>query len=593
MNTQKNEGLSGQEIDFGQSVKQSRLLTRIRIMMLYIFFFILLLTGYTLFYIATGRNHIAIVNGSLAFMLLVSISIFLLTANFNATTVITLFTVTLYFIYLQFDLRASTFGIVWIFIYPAIVFFMTSRTWGIFLISMFIFTLVTISLVGNFLDWPIIIPPRGLPSTILVLAITTVSFFLYAKSTMKMQDKLQDQLYRDFQTGLPNRIKLIQVIDESENPSLILVDIDRFKEVNNLFGQSFGDLVLVAVSKILNDSIRTRNFTLYKMNGDQFGLFTDGLVSKFSLLQFAREIHNRISSNLMEIKDQELHLDVTMGIASNKHQLIERTDMALKSAKSRKKMCLFYDHSLLLVEQYKNNQQYNFTIKRAIDTDNILVYYQPIMTISTKSIHHYECLLRLKKSDGTLLLPDQFMDVAKKSKLYPLLTRKVIETAFEKFSKNYYSFSINISILDIKDPVILQIIKDNMSRMQNPERVCFEILESEGFENFEEVSSFVEIIKQLGGSVAIDDFGSGYSNFENLLKLRIDYLKIDGTLIKEIDKDPTRQIIVKHIINFARDLKIKTVAEYVDSRKLADIVETMRVDYIQGFFIGMPDQDIS
>ncbi len=153
-------------------------------------------------------------------------------------------------------------------------------------------------------------------------------------------------------------------------------------------------------------------------------------------------------------------------------------------------------------------------------------------------------------------------------------------------------FSINLSIEDIMDESTSKFILDLLRTSGIANRVIFELLESEGIESFEVVNSFIQDIKATGAMVAIDDFGSGYSNFVYLSELKVDIIKIDGSLIKNIDKDTQAQIIVETIIKFANQLKIKTVAEFVHSESVQKKVTEMGIDYIQGYHIGKPISDI-
>ncbi|MFY9082727.1 EAL domain-containing protein, partial [Aliarcobacter butzleri] len=189
-----------------------------------------------------------------------------------------------------------------------------------------------------------------------------------------------------------------------------------------------------------------------------------------------------------------------------------------------------------------------------------------------------------------IIPPIKFLDFSKKVKLYSSITRKVIKEACETFKHRNENFSINLNIADIKDKETVKEIIKNITETNTASKVTFEILESEGIENYDEVISFINQIKALGAKIAIDDFGTGYSNFEHLLRLDVNYIKIDGSLIKNIASDEKHRIIVETIVSFARRIGIKTVAEFVADKQILEIIKEIGVSCAQGYYIGKPEK---
>ena len=180
--------------------------------------------------------------------------------------------------------------------------------------------------------------------------------------------------------------------------------------------------------------------------------------------------------------------------------------------------------------------------------------------------------------------------MAKRTRLYPRLTRTVIRKAVEVFRHNRYPFSINLSAQDFLNPDFAKYVRYVLS--ENPEvrgRMGFEILESEGIENYEPVSEFIRQMKALGCRIALDDFGSGYSNFEQVLRLKLDCIKIDGSLVRDICTEAGSRLIVENLVGMCRKLGIPTVAEYVHSEEVLRAVLELGVDYSQGFYLGRPE----
>jgi len=204
----------------------------------------------------------------------------------------------------------------------------------------------------------------------------------------------------------------------------------------------------------------------------------------------------------------------------------------------------------------------------------------------------YEALIRLKQSDGSILSPYFFLEPAKKAKLYSKLTEIMIEKSFKKFADLEYDLSINLCLQDIQSDQVRSLLIKSLNKYKCGSRVVLEIVESEGIENFDELKSFIVEVKKYGCKIAIDDFGTGYSNFCYLAKLDIDYIKIDGSLVDNIDKDMTQKITVQSILLFAKNMNIKTIAEYVENENIYNMLVELGVDFSQGYYFSKPCEDL-
>ena len=230
-------------------------------------------------------------------------------------------------------------------------------------------------------------------------------------------------------------------------------------------------------------------------------------------------------------------------------------------------------------------------LKIAIEKKKIIPYYQPIVDRNGK-VCKYEALVRLIDENNEVISPYFFLDVAKKSRLYFEITKQVIEKAFEKFENLDYEFSINLSTLDMENDYIKEFIRNKLSAFSDPKRVNFEIVESEDIKNSKSAFEFIKELKRFGCKILIDDFGSGYANFDYLLSLGADGVKIDGSLIKNILTDKNSQIIVKTIVNFAKEVDMQIIAEFVENEEIFEYLKTLGVDCFQGYFYSPPKPDI-
>ncbi len=437
---------------------------------------------------------------------------------------------------------------------------------------------------------------------LLFVALFIAIFFLIKKSK-KLNDyleieiksktkELKDSLITDRLTQLPNRLKLLEDVknhDRSSSRHLAILNIDRFKDINDFYGHKTGDKILERTAAIIKKICTCPNSTIYKLPSDEYAIFTTD--KNISTEQFYINIHKTITSiqeKKYEINGNIIFLTISCGIASNRNYIITKADMALQIAKDDKRSVITYDDSLDTSEIINQNLQGMSLLKDAIKNDNITPYFQPIYNVKTAQIEKYESLARIVLDDGEVIAPLKFLDIAIKSKLYPNITKSIIRKSFEFFSDYNYEFSINISINDVINRNTADFIIKSLEDFEKPERVVFEILESDKIGNYEELKEFITKVKKFGCRIAIDDFGSGYSNFSHILELDVDYIKIDASLVKKVATDENAKKITKTIIKFAHSLEIETIAEFVEEKKSLEILQEMGVDFIQGYYIGKP-----
>lgn len=405
--------------------------------------------------------------------------------------------------------------------------------------------------------------------------------------------ELRRQLYIDTLTGLPNRFSLLNDIANMTNGALLILNIDDFREINDFYGHVAGDEILKDFSTILTDMFCDDfNIAVNRLSGDEFTLLFMQKPPLENFIQIAKRIISDIEKTLFSYQNNEIGIRVTIGGSHEIKRGLERADIALKSAKKQQKPFLLYDENLNIEEQYKNNMEWVKALKIAIKNSMIVPYFQPIFDNKLNKIVSYECLVRLIDENNNVVSPYKFLTVAKKSKLYSKITKIMVDKSCKFFEHLDYDFSINLSIEDILNKETVAFIKHKIIKYGVGEKIIFEILETEEIESYKEVSSFINEMKELGCKIAIDDFGSGYSNFEYLLQLNIDYIKIDGSLIKNIAKDINAQIVVETVVSFAKKLHLIVIAEYVHNQEVYEKVKELNIDRSQGFFIAQPQAQI-
>lgn len=417
-------------------------------------------------------------------------------------------------------------------------------------------------------------------------------------SLHKLNKELLESKY-DPLTNLPNRTKLLSDIHEMDASfNIVLINIDSFKEINSFYGHTIADQLLESFATLLNDYAKTmKNATVYKLPVDEYVVLIKSDCSKTEIDASITNLSHTLNSHTFTIADHEISLNVTIGIAgsdfTHKKDIMANSDMALKLAKKRRKNYLYYEDSFQVRENYENNVSWIKRLRDAIAENRVVPFYQPIVNATTFQIEKYEALVRIIEQDGSVISPIEFLEISKKVRLYHHITTIMLDKVIEEMAHHsQLKCSINLSIEDISDPSVNAYIINKIKDCPHSDRIIFEILESEGIENYEIISDFIAQVKEYGVQIAIDDFGAGYSNFFYITKLDIDYIKIDGSIIRNIDTDTTSQVITKTIIDFATQLNIQTVAEFVHNESVNHYLKTLDVNYLQGYYYGEPSPTI-
>ncbi len=401
---------------------------------------------------------------------------------------------------------------------------------------------------------------------------------------------IHKQAYTDKLTGLPNRLSLINRLKESIGKTIILINVDDFTIINDFYGHAVGDSILVQLAQLLEKYASIHKMELFKLPSDEYALIVDVSHKEEEIRAVIRDFLTVIKYKKFTVQESEIGLTVTIAAAfiNKKGSGLINSDMALKLAKKAGKSSMIYDDDLKLSQEYAKNIAIAKLVKDAIEDDKIVPYFQPIYDVATMKIVKYECLIRLIKDDAEVLSPYFFLDIAQKIKLYPKLTHIMIEKTFSYFAKNGLNFSINLAFTDIINENTRKYLFAKIAEYKIAKQLTIEILETHELGNDTIMLDFIDAIYEVGARIAIDDFGSGFANFEHMTKNRSDFMKIDGSLIKNIDKDENARLVVETIVEFAKKLKKKTVAEFVHSAEIFELVKEMGVDYVQGYYLSEP-----
>jgi diguanylate cyclase (GGDEF)-like protein len=397
------------------------------------------------------------------------------------------------------------------------------------------------------------------------------------------QKEILEKTYFYSITGLPNKIKLYEDL-KNGNYSLILFDIDGFKEINAIFGIEKANKIIKCVAE------RFKKFTdlVYQIDIDEFVvLFPKD--SKENIYKKAKEILEEIEKPY-KFEDIDVVLKFKVGISLRGE--LSRAIMAVDACRQFGKDITFHRDIEHLLNKYRGDLKWLKEIKEAIKNDRIVPFYQPIVDKNEKIVK-YEALVRLIDSNGKVVSPYFFLEISKRYRYYYDITKIMITKALEKFKNLKYGISLNLSLADLENDEMREFIIKKVKEFPQPQRITFEIVESEEIKEDERITEFLKELKKLGVSIYIDDFGSGYANFAYLLNLHVDGIKIDGTLVKDVLIDKNSELIINIIVFFAKKTNKTIVSEYVENKEIFEKLKEMGVEYFQGYYFSPPKKEIT
>jgi len=408
-------------------------------------------------------------------------------------------------------------------------------------------------------------------------------------------------------TGLFNRRRFV---DELENViagcsgkrcrgALFFVDLDQFKYVNDTCGHPAGDRLIKSVAECLSATIGDRG-TVARFGGDEFAILVPDAGKRD-----ARDIADALLENMRQLSHVEdenvIHVHCSIGATmirgdqATHDDLIAQADIACREAKaSGRNRVEFYRVSRRETEQMAADVGWMRRLREAIDQDSFALRFQPVVSIETGETSHYEVLLRLKSEDGQMIGPDVFLPAAVRFGLMAEIDAWMIRTvirAQKHYRENHPSLRLAINLSanafeteDLTGYVRAMLAENDVAASD----IAFEITENLAVRHLSHVEKQVASLRAMGCRVALDDFGKGYSSLGYLQQLSFDFIKIDGSFIRNIVKNPVDQKMVRLIAEIGREAGMETIAEYVQSAPAFSLLAEMGVDYAQGYYIGKP-----
>ena len=406
---------------------------------------------------------------------------------------------------------------------------------------------------------------------------------------------IRQALIRDKLTSVYTKQYLTEFCDQNniESYHVILIDLDAFNQVNLKYGQAFGDTALKMFTKTMTNALPLGSKVI-RVGGTEFLVMVSKMNNDLEVV--ANQLFATLRDKKYLIDNEIIRLPVSMSAISTPEgttsiQNIQRfLDEKLLEVKSKGKNAL----GILGLTHHDDVKYSNIDyIKDALEEERLVCLYQPIVNTRTKEIVKYEALVRLidKENPEKLISPFHFMDVLKGTSQYIKMSKMVFNHVFMTLLKYpEVELSVNVDLDDLDNDDMMKLIKDNLSKHQEvAHRLTFEILEESEVKDYDKVQYLFQQLKAFGSKVALDDFGSGYANYSYLIKLELDILKIDGSLVRELQNHPTEaKMVLKSIQELAVKFNYQLVAEFVSHEDIYDAVKELDIEFSQGYYLGEP-----
>ena len=437
--------------------------------------------------------------------------------------------------------------------------------------------------------------------------ITIRGLLLDIMEQKSVEDRMLYLAEHDSLTGLINRRRFQEELERSiaftqryqQQSALLFIDLDQFKYINDSYGHLYGDEYLVDVSRRLFKALR-RTDILGRLGGDEFGVIIPNVT-----LDEAETVANALLSTLskesIKYNENAIHISASIGIVFFPNQgvvatdLLAKADAAMYSAKNAGRSQYHFfseDDDELWSMQAKIHWEER--IRWALEEGHFVLYYQPVVDLQTNVITHYEVLLRMLGKDGELILPAAFLDTAERFGLIRDIDCWVLQTAIKELALKReagqdVSLAINISGRHFGSSDILSVVKDAMQDFNaDPTKLIFEVTETAAVGNLAEARDFIDSLQDLGCRFALDDFGIGFSSFHYLRNLPVDFVKIDGSFVRNLHVDEEDRVFVKAMVDLAHGLGITCIAEFVENPEIVEVLKKLGVELGQGYYLSRP-----
>lgn len=423
-----------------------------------------------------------------------------------------------------------------------------------------------------------------------------------------IQERLRYVASHDGMTGLMNRARFQEELRQELNRAaradrtgaLLYIDLDNFKEINDRFGHAKGNEVLQRVARVLEEHLRVAH-VLARLGGDEFGVLLPD-VSLEDAEQIGRRLLEILSDEVVVNGEHKMALRASIGVAmypydaNTVRELLVNADTAMYAAKRAGGGNLVMYANTMTRGTPRCPKEWENRCRHALKHNLFVLYRQPLIDMTTRRVSAWEFLIRMKDDDGQLIMPGEFLPTAERTGLIVELDRWVMRNVFHllahwpELRDDTAAVHINLSRKTLSDEGLLEFVQAEVEKTNiDPARIVFELTETAAIDDLDRAIQFMEAMQEMGFRFALDDFGVGFSAFGALRRLPVDYLKIDGSFVRDFRYDRVNQHLVQAVIDVARGLGKHTVAEFIPDEETLQLLREAGADYGQGYYIGRPE----
>lgn len=450
----------------------------------------------------------------------------------------------------------------------------------------------------------IVLTKQNMMMLVIVALLTFIFIGVIAfRKITSTEKQLRRQAYHDDLTGLPNRFSFQQTMREElqradrSNGAVFFLDMDNFKVINDHYGHDAGDQFLVIIANRIS-SLFDENVFGARFGGDEFALYIRKADEK-QVKQLLRELQ-MIIAEPVQVKGVMISPTPSIGVAfyqqhgDNVVELLKNADIAMYQAKSKKNTYVIYEPKLLSDITARQIMEQN--LKQAVDRDEFSLVYQPLICVSSNQLIGLEALLRWKSEQLGDVSPAEFIPLAEATGTiipigcWVLNHAAVMIKTLEELGVRDVFISVNVSVLQLMQEDFIEIVEKAVKTQGiSLDSLKIEITETVLVESFPHIKTKIKLMREMGIKICLDDFGTGYSSINYLTRLPLDILKLDKSLIRDLNRNERSQVVFKNLIHMAHDIGIQVVAEGVETKQQMELIQELGCDYAQGYYIGRPD----
>ncbi len=398
-------------------------------------------------------------------------------------------------------------------------------------------------------------------------------------------------------TGMFNRQYLYELLSRYpvDKFHVLLMDLDHFKQVNDIYGHDAGDIVLSTVAQRIRSVIRKQDI-LIRFGGEEFILLIPAKDINISM-DLAQRIRKHIKASPISLEKCELNVTISMGLnplpgeSKDFDGAMKIADEGLYKAKQMgRDRVEIYDPNVTSKEEH--GLESLCTIKDALELEHLFCMYQPIFNVHTLEVHSYELLIRMRDEENNIIEPEKFLPVIFNTQVYVHVTKRVIDFAVSTLREKEIDLNINLDVQDLFNGEILDYLLETFeNEPQMAQKLTIEIYENKELLEYELAARYIKKVQDIGIKIALNNFGKGLVNIDHLLNIEVNCLKLDASLIHNIHQNEKAQKIVASIQNLADTMNIESIAEHVETKEELEMVKHLGVTYAQGYLLARPEED--